>query len=376
MIRHDPEFWDKTIKKERSFTKRINNCGPKDQAKKYIVGSKLPKSFLYATQVAGYYYYTIDSLPHFIYRYSNLPPSERHVYELIPGGYPVKMYIDAEYQRIPGNRETNMKYALSKLHECIGKVLQKECDRKLPDVSEVIYLDATTAKKASVHLIYPTVIFENMKHLSVFIKKVMRYIRDQNYMEYFRVEEETENGEVKFGSLIDEVPYHDDQIFRLYGSSKVGKKNMLLPLGGSASDPIDKMLLFKSLISVPCTMSGFNTGDIISLRLRLERFHSDLTISSSQSSKVVTNVLRHLRSKHPRQSNITWTIQGNRISFLLVPGVYCKVGHRFHKSNNTYFVISMTTGKGRYQCTDGECCNQPSRGKFNESTTAYQEWLK
>ena len=177
--------------------------------------------------------------------------SKKHVYELIPQGYPVKLYFDLEYL-IEYNPWTTMTIAAAKLHELTQQLLVKIFNRR--GLHDVIYLDATTSKKASVHLIYPDVIFENMTHLKEFIRKLQQFIHQRNLDETFRIFKPNGDTELEEDSLIDWSPYKPDQLFRIYGSSKLTKKNHLYPVGGPSE--VDPMLLFQSLVSVPCGVFG------------------------------------------------------------------------------------------------------------------------
>ena len=80
MLKYSETFWDRSNRSiKKTFISRLNNIGPKNQAKEHIQGGQLPYYFIYAEQLTQGFKYTIDSLPAFFGDY--IPMSNKHVYE-------------------------------------------------------------------------------------------------------------------------------------------------------------------------------------------------------------------------------------------------------------------------------------------------------
>ena len=58
-------FWDQENDHKKTFVTRVDNVGPKNQAKEYVEGGDLPAYFIYGEQRPQGYSYTIDTLPSF-----------------------------------------------------------------------------------------------------------------------------------------------------------------------------------------------------------------------------------------------------------------------------------------------------------------------
>ena len=119
MLKH-PETFFSINKHKKTFITRLNKIGPKNQAKEYIQGEKLPYYFIYAEQLTQGFKYSIDSLPCFFDDYLSI--HHNLIYELIPQGYPVKLYFDLEYL-IEYNPWTTMTIAAAKLHQLTQQLL-------------------------------------------------------------------------------------------------------------------------------------------------------------------------------------------------------------------------------------------------------------
>jgi hypothetical protein len=74
-------------------------------------------------------------------------------------------------------------------------------------------LKSTLKTKISYHIIFNYVIFKHINQMKLFIKKMMVDLKDNELIK---------------NEFIDDVPYNNNQLFRLYGNSKKGKNNKLL----------------------------------------------------------------------------------------------------------------------------------------------------
>ncbi|KAH9503118.1 hypothetical protein Btru_069989 [Bulinus truncatus] len=104
--------------------------------------------------------YLVTSLPVFWHYYNQLDPHMRHHYEIIPEGYPCKLFFDLEYAK-EMNQDKDGDHMVDILIQYVCLWLKTAfniaCDR-----SDVLELDASTSVKFSRHLIFQMGhVFEN-----------------------------------------------------------------------------------------------------------------------------------------------------------------------------------------------------------------------
>jgi len=324
---------------------------------------------MYATQYPrnNANFYTVQSLPSFVQSYIALAPEDRRMYEMMMEGFPCCLYFDLEF--IPQfNEDTDMQYSIAQLHKCV-----QACLEQFIPFHEVVQLNAHIPHKQSTHLIYPMVVFKDVVHMHAFVTyKLIQYMENNDYDGEFIVSDE--HTDQSF--LIDLGVYNKDRCFRMYGSRKGSKENWLLPPGANKDDPLDPDLLIKSLASVVCGPKGMEAAKLLECtdlpqRTSVRRVYQPRN-AAPVDDQHIESVRQRLATLHGARHHITSVecTDGNA-SFQFVPGLYCHVAKRFHKHNNTYFNVNVYTHKGRYQCTDPECCKTKERGSWGRNTYDY-----
>ncbi|CAF3681348.1 unnamed protein product [Adineta steineri] len=111
--------------------------------------------FSFESQPEGKRRYQVADIDVFIDEYYQLPPNQRHTYEIIIDKKPSKLYFDLEYDTaanptIDGPRLT------SNFIQFVLNFMRKRSDDLDYSIKDVLVLDSTSRKKFSRHLIFQT----------------------------------------------------------------------------------------------------------------------------------------------------------------------------------------------------------------------------
>lgn len=404
-------------------------------------------------------------------RYLLLPHDKRHHYEIIRADRPCHLYYDLEFSLAAnpdadGARATDALVALTledlAAHE--GVVGEDGAPLRAEDV--VVELQSTSAKKFSRHLVFhlPGVAFANAAHVGHFVRRLMRRTESSRTVDdrcdalfvreagdgtldatvdgdHQTTAQATNGSAAGSGSapasgsrrdvpFVDMGVYTRNRAFRLYLSSKCGKKTRLLPtrrlwrpLDASAPETHpDETTFYRSLVCdvdpkarlvsydgvgqsgayVGRILTGYGAGPVASRRAA----SGEGSVSSSTFSGDVPCpdtaafvcrdfdewsppgcVGASIRSwaAYPDAGTVTLHAQGNR---------FCENVERAHKSNNVLFVVDFNEGAYHQRCHDPECrgyrgCLRPlpyelarealalfalARGEGNEGEGGGGEW--
>ncbi|CAG5125597.1 unnamed protein product [Candidula unifasciata] len=125
--------------------------------------------------------YLVTSLDVFWHYYSQMEPSQRHHYEIIPEGWPCRLYFDLEFlKKLNTGSDGERMVGVLIQYVCmwLEAVFNIDCDR-----SCVLDLDASTESKFSRHLIFhiPGAVFANCVAAGNFVRHIfgllVKYIK-------------------------------------------------------------------------------------------------------------------------------------------------------------------------------------------------------
>ena len=169
------------------------------------------------------FYYYVES---FWEDYSTL--EFRHYYEVIEAGRPCKLYFDLEFS-IPANPPDLS--GLDLVDCLLGHVIRHLAvtwpQHVTPTQEDILLLDSTSVKKFSVHVIFPTVVFDNNLAMGCWVKDFYDQLApaDRDFLTISK--EVSEDNVIATAatrcSLIDFGVYTRHRNFRLYLSTKFGK---------------------------------------------------------------------------------------------------------------------------------------------------------
>jgi hypothetical protein len=223
-LQRDDQDDDDQEKEENHFQNVQNAEGP-------------PKPSLKAFKSPGSRRYLVSSHVDFWNKYKKLDEDSRHYYELIQEGKACKLYFDIEFQKslnplLDGLSSINL--FLQLLYQDLFDTFGVSDPQK-----EVVDLNASTSEKFSHHLILsPSFIFKNNSDMGLYVKHfiLQLYIKLKPEHDAMFLEKSQNSETSRFSLLfpldsqnqhrpiIDTSVYTKNRNFRLFLSSKMGKK--------------------------------------------------------------------------------------------------------------------------------------------------------
>ena len=185
--------------------------------------------------------------------FQDLQPAFRHYYEVIPEHRPCKLYFDIEYKKCL-NTCINGDEMLQKFIEILINDLRVTFD--IDNISQdesIINLESSTNTKFSHHIIinHPDLIFADNYQAGNYVKNICRKLRNMPEMQIVVDENiqvsQSEPHKSKYGIFVDEGVYTKNRNFRIFMSSKFGKKVCLL--SANNLDTSDKDIFLTSLVT-------------------------------------------------------------------------------------------------------------------------------
>jgi len=283
----------------------------------------------------------------------------RHTYEVLQwADRPTKLFFDFDHFIVSGEDTVDFERLVQRFLEHVSKDITERFNYDVPP--EMIILDASTDKKKSRHVIYQ------------FYLTDMQAVKD--YYEHLM-------GSFSFSTpeeakVVDPGVYTRNRSFRLIYSSKYGKKNVLQVVGRDSADQYNPTDVIKSMIQVRAaphyrgpykalltpTVHHFKAGAASRKRPRGDSPRGDCRYVPPEN--LPAGVLDYIKD----QGGVVRTghQDGDKFMSFIVGGLRCPWVQRVHKSNNTYFTISLTTGMSWFRCADSDCPNMHySKVKLN-----------
>ncbi len=161
--------------------------------------------------------------------YVALPESERHHYELLRDGVPVRLYFDLEFSRAANTGRDG-----AAMVDALLALLAESLPRRTGAVlGRHIELDSTSDAKFSRHIVCHDVVFVSATAAGAFVRAfwdedvaARREVDPRAALLFVRKEEDGTDALTPF---VDLGVYTRNRAFRLYLSSKAGKAARLLP---------------------------------------------------------------------------------------------------------------------------------------------------
>ncbi|XP_075496443.1 uncharacterized protein LOC142533517 [Primulina tabacum] len=360
-----------------------------DEAMKFAKQHADARVFSYQDHVNGVRRFLVSKYKEFWQRYKGMSPHFRHHYEVIQEGLPCHLYFDLEFnKRVNAGRNGDEMVDLL-LIVIFDALLEKYSFQGNHDM--VVELDSSTEEKFSRHLIIcmPKTAFKDNSHVGAFVAEICSRIynykeRDANIQKLFVSKDSSSDSQHQ--PFVDTAVYSRNRCFRLYLSSKAGKKSVLLPSGRfKCKDMNDEEVFVTSLI---CNMNS-DCEKLLICKMDLDcvkelHFGTENTCNTQKLSgfpkKFDTNVctsdasMTYLMGKSPfpamddfvetiaSHGNVSgkirswyWLSEYGLLVYSMSRSRYCERIGREHKSNHVIYVIDLKRAVYYQKCHDPDC---------------------
>ncbi|KAK9914765.1 hypothetical protein WJX75_000253 [Coccomyxa subellipsoidea] len=309
-------------------------------------------------------------------RYRDMLPPHRHCYEIIRQGYPCHLYFDLDYRKefnegVDGNVLVDI--VLKLCAECL-----KEKFQLVLEDSWVLELDSSSPHKFSRHIIVriPGAAFQNNFHVGAFVKDMcaaQESIDPDNPVQQLLINKDGEGTKALF---VDGGVYTRNRAFRLFLSSKAGKEWILQPTERFQGAKLSHRDIF--FVSLICNVSedcrllrcyedadgtpfswvrhGQNGGRARDTQAAIERC-AQPQIGPSRHPDIerfITSVCAMGGVQGEVRSWVEWPEAG-LLLLNMKHNRWCGNIGRAHRSNGTFYVISLQEGAWYQKCYDPEC---------------------
>eukprot|EP00943_MAST-04B_sp_MAST-4B-sp1_P009102 g9102.t1 len=256
------------------------------------------------------------SISTFFYAYLNIPPRQRHYYEIIRQNSPCRLYFDCEFYKefnptVDGNGMINLfiRYVATALQSYFGIMVSLE---------NFLDLDSSTDKKCSHHIVVhlpENQLFLNNIHVGNFVSTIANDCKPLSRLCSTRRQENIYGSELwvhgKKGDLCffsDLAVYTKNRAFRLVYSSKFSKDTILLP-SKQNKFPVDIMsksgerqLFFDSLISYTIDEAPSSLAHLeFHNKKSVDNGHSRIKFRNNIRSNAYTNKKENIVGAMPKE---------------------------------------------------------------------------
>lgn len=283
---------------------------------------------------------------------------EMHFYEVIREGFACKLYFDLEFQR-RWNGDKSGEDMVEVLVGVVGELVGRRICRG--DAGEVIELDSTSERKFSRHVVFEGVGFYDNIGAGEFARRVVERVMEKDAgMMLVR----KGAGEAESVPFVDMGVYTKNRCFRLVGSSKFGKKERLLPVGGKDHGRVcvSKVLFLRSLVcwvGKEVGLIGWVSGMGGKRGKPVERA-SGVCVKKVGESSPYAKVDEYVYSIIGRDGGgiygVSMLSSTETLMYAIKGGYkYCGNVGRHHKSNNVILVADLRKGEMYQKCFDPDC---------------------
>ena len=282
--------------------------------------------------------------------------TEKHFYEVIPTGAPVKLFLDLEYYtRFNANSDGNLmtKELVSIFDSCIQNTFGIKDSKK-----ESIILDSSNQDKFSQHVIFSSVVFRSIEDCRNFVHQVITtFTEEQTKM--FQVQ--TSDGSRLF---IDKEIYTKNRHFRLFMSSKFGENRPLLCRSYKDKEVSNNQVLFKEIFSEALvtninSVSGSQSYLACNLKVLVgypapEPTNVKGTTVTNSPYKTIDKLVEKLSSPGTIRK-ITFNSIAMTVRYDIAGQHYCRTKNGIHHSNNIYYKYFSKSKKLIQDCYSPNC---------------------
>ena len=315
-------------------------------ALEYAKCHKFSSVFSYEVGRNGYRQFLVCDVDQFWSFYRNM--EIKHYYEIIVFPKQSKLYFDLEYPVAENETKDGIEMTKSFV-KCVNKILVNEYHQSVSS-DEILILESTSENKFSVHIIYKRITFETNCDIRTFIRKLVNSFNDQEKVKF----ECYSSGKKRL--FLDELVYDKNRNFRLFLSSKFGRKNQFIYSVMNENESKDLSQVFKeSLITnIPedaVLLETFNINKAEESRMVHEGSKPTICCPFPEIEKLIN---RNIACPgfidgcqfYPKTSIYRFDVSGTR---------YCPNVERVHRRNRIYFVFNASTLLLEQKCHSTHC---------------------
>ncbi|GBN50601.1 DNA-directed primase/polymerase protein [Araneus ventricosus] len=325
---------------------------------------------------------------HLWLNYKSRPLETRCTYEVIREGVPCKLYFDLEFYKMYNSHKDGIK--MTKIFiECVVISMFEDFNLKI-SASDFIWLDASTEKKYSCHLILQRNDFafknnvEAGDFVSSLICKIKRKIEGHNHIQFgwppidelkYMFVQDSDGRSVHF---CDAGVYTKNRNFRVFQSTKYGKNaplllsphNQYIPNTSAVYTDENEVIFYDSLVTFfrnVCNFTRLLSYDIDRTPEKIPNY----TLSSRREIDI-SGTPQNSKSPYPEVDNFVLSLIKDdktmgfirKWSYLQTEDIlvyeignyrFCHNIGRHHKSNNIMIVVDMKRKIYYQKCHDPEC---------------------
>ncbi|CAL1269321.1 unnamed protein product [Larinioides sclopetarius] len=325
---------------------------------------------------------------HLWLNYKLRPLETRCTYEVIREGVPCKLYFDLEFYKMYNSHQNGIKMTKTFI-ECVIISMFEDFNLKL-SASDIIWLDASTEKKYSCHLILQRNDFafknniEAGNFVSSLICKIKRKIEaPSDFQLGWPSKDElkcmfVQDSDGKSVLFCDAGVYTKNRNFRIYLSTKYGKNaplllsphNQYIPNTNTDYTDENEVIFYDSLVTFFRNDCSFKRLLSFELDKPPEKIPTD---SLSSRRKIdISGTPQDSKSPYPEVDNFVLSLIKDdktvgfirKWSYLQTDDIlvyeignyrFCHNIGRHHKSNNIMIVVDMKRKNYYQKCHDPEC---------------------
>ncbi|CAK0801202.1 unnamed protein product [Prorocentrum cordatum] len=300
-------------------------------------------------------------------------PRGSHLYEVILEDQPCWLYFDLEFYK-DANPQLNSDAVMAQFREALASFCAKEGFAY--DESRMVFLESSTDKKFSMHVIGKWIAFRNNFQAGQFVEMFLEYARgsqelgDGSGTNLLFVRGDLDDIEATV-SVVDASVYSRNRCFRVLRQSKFGKIATLeLQDGGGVVSESDlpHFQVLRTLASFVPDGTPFcehfkipadarhapQAGVVVDADSNMQMLLNWLMVKwDSMRSEAEGNIYsRYL----PTQVSKLIELDDGKYMAQLSNNRFCLQRERSHKSNGVFFIIDLTKGIFYQKCFDHEDC--------------------
>ena len=296
-------------------------------------------TFSWETELGGKRKYIVSKLEDFWRNYSQRESRDRKVYEVIPPTTSSKVYMDLEFMKNE-NPSKDGKELLKVLIEETCLLLKNQFAHQV-NQEDVLILEASTASKFSLHVIFTQTAFKDNRSVGDFVKMVLSKLHEK-HSSLFMVKKKSQ-----ITNFVDISVYKRGQNFRVYLSRKLGKENTLY-LSDAAHESwhfkTDEDIFRASLIS--------NVSNQIGVLSHTETSCANLDVPCAPPPMDIKSTRGKYKSPYHEIEDLIVAkvypgtireciFRPNRLLFQISGNRFCDNVQRQHTNNNIYFIVNL-----------------------------------
>ena len=331
---------------KKTFTKQSD-------AIEFVLEQSNYKVFSYEVSKVNRKFLVCD-LEHFWNDYKLIPMKDKHFYQIIVQGTPLKLFLDIEFWKEQNQDKDGAmmrELLISLVDESMKKLYNRDGSTK-----DLIILESSNESKFSNHLIFSSIVFKDIQHCGQFVTQLISSLCESKQQV---LEVRTRDGKGS-KNIVDTSVYTKNRHLRVYLSSKFGEQRPLNCLNsksfpGNQYEEKNKKILFESLV---VNTSNTNRMDDLSCFAPKKpgKFIDQGQGLSAQSSpyKNIDQLVERLASPG-KIRKVVFNDEKKTVRYDISGNTFCRTKGGNHRKSNIYFKYFAIWNKLIQDCYSQNC---------------------